>query len=73
MVSFTYDKLIETKDPVTGQVNQVVTPMSLTVPILTMLPIPFIRVEEVTIDFNTKIQSVEESTTASSSELAADF
>ncbi|MGL6179565.1 MAG: DUF2589 domain-containing protein [Tannerellaceae bacterium] len=31
----------------------------LTVPILTMLPIPFIRVEETTIDFNAKIDSVE--------------
>ncbi len=33
--------------------------MSLTVPILTMLPIPYIRVEETTIDFNAKINSVE--------------
>jgi hypothetical protein len=34
--------------------------MSLEVPILTMLPIPFIRIEETTIDFNAKINSVEE-------------
>lgn len=34
--------------------------MELNVPILTMLPIPFIRVEEATIDFNAKISSVEE-------------
>jgi len=33
--------------------------MTLTVPILTMLPIPFIRVEETTIDFNAKINSIE--------------
>ena len=33
--------------------------MELTVPILTMLPIPFLRVEETTIDFNAKINSVE--------------
>ena len=45
--------------------------LNLTVPILTMLPIPFIRVEEVTIDFNAKINSVVESTTTSSSELSA--
>jgi hypothetical protein len=32
--------------------------MLLQVPILTMLPIPFIRVEEATIDFNAKITSV---------------
>ncbi|GAB3051087.1 hypothetical protein GCM10027053_07970 [Intrasporangium mesophilum] len=34
--------------------------MHLEVPILTMLPIPFIRIEETTIDFNAKINSVEE-------------
>lgn len=33
--------------------------MKLDVPILTMLPIPFIRIEEVTIDFHAKITSVE--------------
>lgn len=33
--------------------------MKLEVPILTMLPIPFIRVEETTIDFNAKITSME--------------
>lgn len=33
--------------------------MELTVPILTMLPIPFLRVEETTIDFNAKINSIE--------------
>lgn len=40
--------------------------MMLEVPILTMLPIPFIRIEETTIDFNAKINSVEESKTDSS-------
>lgn len=33
--------------------------MKFEVPILTMLPIPFIRVEEATIDFNAKINSME--------------
>lgn len=37
--------------------------MILEVPILTMLPIPFIRIEETTIDFNVKINSVEEAKT----------
>jgi hypothetical protein len=37
--------------------------MKLEVPILTMLPIPFIRIEETTIDFNVKINSVEEAKT----------
>jgi hypothetical protein len=41
--------------------------MELKVPILTMLPIPYLRIEEVTIDFNVKINSME--TYSSSDEL----
>ena len=33
--------------------------MQLEVPILTMLPVPFIRIDETTIDFNAKINSIE--------------
>ena len=44
-------------------VAAVFTDMKLEVPILTMLPIPFIRIEETTIDFNAKINSVEETKT----------
>ncbi len=33
--------------------------MQIEVPILTMLPIPFIRIDETTIDFNAKINSIE--------------
>lgn len=47
------------KDPVMATFAD----MKLEVPILTMLPIPFIRIEETTIDFNAKINSVEESKT----------
>ena len=68
MVSFTYDKVLESKDA-QGVVTQTIAPRSLTVPILTMLPIPYIRVEEVTIDFNAKINSVSETTTTSSHDL----
>lgn len=75
MVTFEYTKIIEKPGPlVAGKPGPTVptpTDMKLTVPILTMLPIPFIRVEEVTIDFNAKINSVVESTTTQSSELAA--
>ena len=42
--------------------------MQIEVPILTMLPIPFIRVEEATVDFNAKINSME--TTSQSSDVA---
>lgn len=68
MVTFEYDKVVEEKDS-SGVVSTKLLPYKLTVPILTMLPIPYIRVEEVTIDFNAKINSIAESTTASSSEL----
>ncbi|MFC1477136.1 DUF2589 domain-containing protein [candidate division KSB1 bacterium] len=71
MVSFSYDKPVEVKDDTTGEISIVPTKYNLTVPILTMLPIPFICVEETTIDFNAKINSVTESSTASSSELSA--
>lgn len=70
MVTFTYDKPIESKDA-DGNITITPTPFNLTVPILTMLPIPFIRVEEVTVDFNAKINSVVESTTSASSDLSA--
>lgn len=54
MVSFSYTRDVE----VTQADGTVVTQpqkFSLSVPILTMLPIPFIRIEETTIDFNAKI------------------
>jgi hypothetical protein len=70
MVTFTYDKPIESTDA-NGVVIVTPTKFTMTVPILTMLPIPFIRVEDVTIDFNAKINSVSESSTASSKELNA--
>jgi hypothetical protein len=70
MVTFSYDKPVEEKDA-NGVITVKTMPYKLTVPILTMLPIPFIRVEEVTIDFNAKINSVTESTTTSSSDLSA--
>lgn len=43
--------------------------MKLEVPILTMVPIPFIRIEETTIDFNAKINSIEETKTDSAFKL----
>ncbi len=69
MVTFSYDKPVEIKDD-QGKVIIEVKPYTLTVPILTMLPVPYIRVEEVTIDFNAKINSVTETKTASSSDLS---
>ena len=64
MVTFRYDKPVETTDD-DGNVLVEVLPFNLTVPFLTMVPIPFIRVEETTIDFNAKITSVQFSKTMS--------
>jgi hypothetical protein len=69
MVTFSYMKPVETTDA-NGATTVTPTKYDLTVPILTMLPIPFIRVEETTIDFNAKINSVQESTTTSSHDLS---
>lgn len=68
MITFSYMKAIESTDD-DGNTTVTPTKYDLTVPILTMLPIPFIRIEETTIDFNAKINSVQESTTSSSHEL----
>lgn len=47
----------------TNAVPAQIQEMKLEVPILTMLPIPFIRIEETTIDFHAKLNSVEFSKT----------
>ena len=70
MVTFEYDKPTEKKDA-DGRITIEPVPYKMTVPILTMLPIPYIRVEEVTIDFNAKINSISESTTTNSTDLSA--
>lgn len=72
MVSFQYTKPVENKGT-DGSITIVPTQYELTVPLLTMLPIPFIRVEETTIDFNAKINSVQQSSTSSSHELGAEL
>jgi len=45
--------------PAVSAVAAVYETQQLQVPILTMLPIPFIRIDETTVDFNAKINSVE--------------
>lgn len=65
MITFVYDKAVETTAD-DGTVTVEVKAFELKVPFLTMLPIPFIRVEEVKIDFNAKITAVQESSSTSS-------
>jgi hypothetical protein len=54
-VSFSYKKTVPKADGSGTEVKDA----SLTVPLLAMLPIPYIRVDDVTIDFLAKINSVE--------------
>jgi hypothetical protein len=72
MVSFSYSKPVETTDD-DGNVTVTVEPFDLTVPFLTMVPIPFIRVAETTIDFNAKITSVQHSKTMSQHDFGAEL
>jgi hypothetical protein len=51
----TADPPVPPTDPVSAEYET----QELKVPILTILPIPFIRIEDTTIDFNAKINSVE--------------
>ncbi len=46
--------------------------MKLQVPILTMLPIPFIRIEETTIEFNAKINSMQYQSASSATKVAVE-
>lgn len=54
-----------TIDHVDNAVSAVYQDMKFEVPILTMLPIPFIKVDIITIDFNAKITSMETQNTSS--------
>lgn len=65
MVTFQYEKPVEVKDAA-GNTTIVPQAYRLTVPFLTMLPIPFIRIEETTIDFNAKITALTETTSTTS-------
>ncbi|MTI81112.1 MAG: DUF2589 domain-containing protein [Firmicutes bacterium] len=70
MVSFHYEKAVEDEGNNGGTS---IHTFKLDVPLLTMLPVPYIRVEEVTIDFNAKINSVEETTIGSTSSFSSSF
>lgn len=72
MVTFQYKKPVE-QTAADGSTSVTVKDFSLTVPFLTMLPIPFIRVEETTIDFNAKITAVQESSVTSSHGLGVEL
>lgn len=68
MVTFNYTRLVEEEDD-DGNITSEPRPFTLAVPFLTMLPIPFIRIEETTIDFNAKITAVQYSKTMSEHDL----
>lgn len=60
---------VQHKDAVVAQIQE----MKLEIPILTMLPIPFIRIQEATIDFHAKLNSVEFSKTDTDLGIKADL
>lgn len=59
--------------PAVDAVPAVYETQELKVPILTMLPIPYIRIEETTVDFNAKINSVEYIKTDSTFKISAEL
>ncbi len=65
-IDLQYEKMIipekETQQEEAEKQKQIT---SLKVPLLTMVPIPYIRVDDATIDFNVKINSVQETKTSS--------
>ncbi|MEL6328879.1 MAG: DUF2589 domain-containing protein [Planctomycetota bacterium] len=63
---FNYEKEVEDDQGVTSTAKH-----KLTVPLLTILPIPFLRVEETTIDFNAKISSTQYNKTTSQHDFSA--
>jgi hypothetical protein len=65
MITFSYMKAVESEEGKAAPPAK----YDLTVPILTMLPIPFIRVKETTIDFNAKITALEETKSEASKDL----
>lgn len=83
-VSFTYPKEVQPYQPAIPEdkekgvkaqdaVPAVWDEMKLTVPLLTMVPIPFIRVEEASVEFNAKINSVQTRDTDSTVKVDAEF
>ena len=73
-VIFKYPKRVSTTDKEGKEKTETET-MELQVPFLSLIPIPFIRVEEATIDFNAKINAIEhkEKTTDMSADASLKF
>jgi len=59
--------------PAAAAIPAVFQTQELTVPILTMLPIPYLRIDLATIDFNAKINSVEYRKTDTNLKISADL
>ena len=67
MADFTHQRKDVDKDG-----NEVTSNVNLRVPLLAMLPIPSLRIEQVLIDFNVKLNSVESSSTSDQLGVSAD-
>ena len=72
-VNFDFTKSVEAVNETTGEVTVTPTEMQLKVPILTMLPIPYLRVEEVEINFNAKITSMSKTSSETEKKIGGSF
>lgn len=72
-VEFKFDRVIEERDTSTDPPKTVhrVVPSRLTVPLLSIVPIPYIRISDMTIDFEYHIRDVETSESTAETKISA--
>ncbi|MBT0774131.1 DUF2589 domain-containing protein [Kineosporia sp. J2-2] len=79
--TFTFERPVHIPDPNpantpqggTAPVISTTEKVTLSVPFLTMVPIPYIRIEETTVDFNAKITSLQASTSSNQTNMSANL
>ena len=67
-MQFSYDQSVTT-----GSGNQSFNHHSVTIPLMTMVPIPYIRIESLDVDFNVKLTGVEETSRTTTNETKVKF
>ncbi|MDG2433064.1 DUF2589 domain-containing protein [Flavobacterium sp.] len=75
-VDFKYNKEISPYQPAIGSTLAVAAQyqeMKIEIPLLTMLPIPFIKIDLFTLDFNAKITSMESTNTSSDASISGNL
>ncbi len=71
-VEFKFDRLVEERDTSTDPPTTVqkIVPSKLTVPMLSIVPIPYLRINDMTIDFEYQIRDVETSESTSETKIS---